>query len=162
MNAHVSREIGVRQIVLLGRCKYSPLKKHHTIIDVTRAVDFIQKFKDSIIGIMTLRGFQNCFKVFVQRLQPELRWCFCSCIWEENNCIHPDVCNHSPLKKHPTNIDVTGAVDVVRRPCTAPCKNYGQKNWEKVSQCHHWKRLKSALLRAHKSTFRPWSRFFLI
>jgi len=55
------------------------------------------------------------------------------------------------IKVPPTLEQLFSDLDCQKRPCAIPCKNFGPKDWKKVSQCHYWKRLKLALLRAHKS-----------
>jgi len=37
------------------------------------------------------------------------------CIWEENNCSRLGGCSFSPLKKHPTSINIARAVDIVKK-----------------------------------------------
>jgi len=58
----------------LGACSYSPLKKHCTNINVTRAVDVIKKF-----GIHSTSWFQNCLKIFPMTSTARVTLMFVKC-----------------------------------------------------------------------------------
>jgi len=70
--------VGVLQIVLLGGCNYSPLKKYHTNINISRAVDVVGKNLES--GHQ--EDFKTVFKIFVWCLQPYIHWCLYYVCWE--------------------------------------------------------------------------------